>query len=434
MSFSLQGCLLYCTLHLSKYSSNPVSHDFGIIHLTTSGVMEMDPERMERLLQVLDPDRPPRVRAQPYFWSPPTDPDRPPLPYMPGFKVQIQSHVPPPPFGAERLYGPWPRRHPSDEELEFGTQSALVIAYPPLETTRPPSNTATPSETAQLTIMSHISVGCAANAQLVVCTVAKPGKPPFEAVAKIYDALYYRFSHSMASRPRDITAEADKDYATEAAAYEQLTTIGRASKATPVYYGSWTFSLPILSNNIEHMRPVRLVLIEHLPGSNLEGLKIQNSAQIRDGPDCFHLPEQYRFEVLAHAMDAYVRVLHCGVEQNDFASRNIIISSNYTIVHTETTNTRIPRVALTDFNIAIVHSRTHYGPSIKETLALPMNPIQCFWDKAVAGDFLGWVPREWESSHRAMQEWLLRRFGSEEQRALYQPVAKNLEFDRSDLY
>lgn len=389
--------------------------------------MESGDNHLEHILRVLGPNRPPK--APPRFWSPPTDPDRPSLPYMPGFKAEIQSHVAPPPFGDEELYGAWPREQLSYAELTTITQSALVVAHPPIEATKTPSDRETPSETAKLTITSHISIGCGAGAQVVVCTIAKPDTPPFEAVAKIYDALYYRFSHFVASQPRDVTAEADRDYATEAAAYKQLTSASRANNVTPAYYGSWTFSLPILSSGVQQMRPVRLVLIEYLQGSNLRGLHIQNSAQIQDGPDSFHLPEEYRLEVLAQAMDAYVRVLHCGVEQNDFASRNIVITSEDTAsTETGSTGTSVPRVVLTDFNMAIVYNITRYGPSIEESLALPVNPMQYFWKQAVAGEFSGWVPREWELSPKPMQEWLLQRFGSEEQRVLYEPVSKELKF------
>lgn len=144
----------------------------------------------------------------------------------------------------------------------------------------------------------------------------------FRVVAKICDALYCRFSHSIASRPRGVTAEVDKDYAAEAAAYEHMTSVGRARKVTPTYYGSCTFGLPILGRGVQQMRPIRLVLIEHLQRSNLQGLRIQNSADIYGRPDSFHLAEGYGLEVLARAMDAYVRGLDCGVEQNDFASRH----------------------------------------------------------------------------------------------------------------
>lgn len=162
--------------------------------------MDSDYHNLEQLLRVLDPNRPPMVR--PRFWSPPEDPDRPSIPYMPGFKSQIHSHVAPSPFGDEGLYGPMPLGQLSYNELKTRTQSALIVAHPPLEATRTRSaDTDTPSETAQLTITSYISVGCGAGAQVVVCTIAKPGKPPFEAVAKIYDAilLSLQSQHSFAA-------------------------------------------------------------------------------------------------------------------------------------------------------------------------------------------------------------------------------------------
>lgn len=379
------------------------------------------------LLRLFGPNRPPRV--PPRSWSPPADPDKPSLPYLPGFKAHIQSHIAPAPFGNERLYGSWPREMVSHDELETLTQSALVLSHPPIEAMTAPSDTEVPSETAQLTITSHISVGCEGGAQVAVCTVVKDGEPPFEAVAKIYDALYYRFSHSVASRVRDVTAEADKDYATEAAAYKQLTSAGRASQVTPAYYGSWTFNLPILSRDVQQMRPVRLVLIEHLQGSNLRGLRIRNSNPFWDIRDAFHLPEEYRLEVLARAMDAYMRALHCGVEQNDFADRNVVLCSKDTSITTDMTGTDIPRVVLVDYNVAIVYSCTLDGRSAEESSALPVNPMQWFWKYAIGGDFVGWVPPEWEGVQKPMQEWLVQRFGSEEQRALYEPVTEELKVD-----
>ncbi|KAK7700971.1 hypothetical protein SLS64_010565 [Diaporthe eres] len=244
------------------------------------------------------------------------------------------------------------------EELETLTQSALVVSHPPIEATTTSSDTEVPPETARLTITSQIRVGCEGGAQIVVCTVEKDGEPPFEAVAKIYDALYYRFSHSVASRVRDVTTESDKDYTAEAGAYKHLTSAGRTGQVTPAYYGSWTFNLPITSGGVEQMRPVRLVLIEHLQGSNLKGLRIRNRAELRGDRNAFHFPEEYRLEVLARAMDAYVRALHCGVEQNDFADRNVILCSKDTSITTDMTGTDVPRVVLVDYNVAIVYSFT----------------------------------------------------------------------------
>lgn len=351
------------------------------------------------------------------------------MPYLAGFKAHIQSHVAPAPFGDPRLYGSWPREHILDAELETLTQTALVLSHPPLEATTVPSDSDLSSETAVLTITSHISVGCEGGAQIVVCNVVKDDKPPFEALAKIFDPLYYRFNHIIASQARDVTAEADQDYATEAAAYKQIKSAGRASKATPAYYGSWTFNQPILSGSVQQMRPVRLVLIEHLQGSNLHRLRIRNTADFGDGKDAVQFSEEHRLEVLAQAMNSYVRVLHCGVEQNDFAARNVILCSPDTSKSMTVTGASIPRVAIIDYNTAIVHKCTLDGESIEENLALPVNPVQWFWKQSLGGDFLGWVPPEWEGSRKPMQEWLLQKFGSEEQRTLYEPVTEVLEID-----
>lgn len=113
-------------------------------------------------------------------------------------------------------------------------------------------------------------------------------------------------------------------------------------------------------------------------------------------------------------MDAYVRVLHCGVEQNDVASRNIAISSKYTGTNTGITGISIPRVTLIDYNTAIIYSRTRCGSRTEESLGLPVNPMQWFQKHAVSEDFPGWVPREWEGSQKLFQEcqWLVQRFGA----------------------
>lgn len=111
-----------------------------------------DNQRLEDLLRVLYPDRPPRV--PPRFWSPPPDPERPVLPYMPGFKNQIKSHVAPPPFGDARPYDVWPRKQLSNTELQSMTQSALVVSNPPLEARTANPDTDIPPETAELTITS----------------------------------------------------------------------------------------------------------------------------------------------------------------------------------------------------------------------------------------------------------------------------------------
>lgn len=124
------------------------------------------------------------------------------------------------------------------------------------------------------------------------------------------------------------------------------------------------------------MRPIRLILIKHLRGSNLKGLRIRNSADFQADRTAFHLPKEYRLEVLARAIDAYVHALHCGVKQNDFADRNVVLCSEDTSITTHMTGTDIPRVVLVDYDVAIVYSCILGGRRAEESSALPVNPMQ----------------------------------------------------------
>lgn len=96
-------------------------------------------------------------------------------------------------------------------------------------------------------------------------------------------------------------------------------------------------------------------------------------------------------------------------------------TSNNTIIN-------FPRVVLVNFNMSTVYSHTLMGTHRFENVARPVNPMELFWNWSLAPDFEGWAPREWEESERLQQQWLLRRLGSEEQRAWYEPVTKKVEF------
>lgn len=322
----------------------------------------MDSEKDILLQQIRQfcPELPAASAGPIRLWAPLHDPDRPSLPYIPGFTVQIEPHEAPPPFGDEQDYGHWPRRFPSPIELETMTQSALVLSYPPLGTDlTTPTATSTPEscqdQTAQLTITSYIRVGCGHGAQIVRCTVMQPGKPSFQAVAKVFDALYYRFTYELARRPRDVMAQADMDYTREVAAYKRLMPVGKTGRSVSNFFGSWTFKLPITSHGVGYQRPVRLVLIEHLEGSDLQSLRIQNDYFTYGSLDAFHLPEDYRLEVLARVLDLYACFMHWGVNHGDLASRNVMLVTN-TSANLNTSNSTIitiPRVVLVDFNVAM---------------------------------------------------------------------------------
>lgn len=66
----------------------------------------------------------------------------------------------------------------------------------------------------------------------------------FEAVAKIYDPLYYSFSSDIGNYPCDVVLRADEDYAQEVAAYECLMRAGQTGSFAPAYFGSVS-SLPL---------------------------------------------------------------------------------------------------------------------------------------------------------------------------------------------
>ncbi|KAH8747219.1 hypothetical protein F5883DRAFT_699736 [Diaporthe sp. PMI_573] len=397
--------------------------------------MDSDDDNLLQLVRKFFPELPGASAGPLTLWAPLQDPDRPSLPYIPGFTVQIEPHEAPLPFGNEEEYGPWPRRVPSDAELETMTQSAIVVSYPPLETNSTTSTTiSTPElyqdQTAQLTITSYIRVGCGHGTQIVRCTVAQPGKPSFQAVAKIFDALYYRFTHDVARRPRDVTAQADMDYTGEVAAYKRLLSVGETGKSIPKFYGSWTFKLPITSQGVLYQRPVRVLLIEHLEGLDLRSSRIQNDYLTYGSLDAFHLPEDYRLEVLARVLHIHACSMHWGVNHGDLAGRNVMLVTDTSANLSTGNNTiiTIPRVVLVDFNVSTVYSCTLMGKHPFENLARPVNPMELFWKWSLAVDFEGWAPGEWADSETFQQQWLLRRFGSEEQRALYEPVTKELEF------
>lgn len=340
--------------------------------------------------------------------------------------------MPPPPFGAPD-YRPGPRPQLSPRYMKSVPQSELVVDNPPLET--PPSQ----ADTAQLTLITPISVGSNRDSQVITCSITSHGEvpgQPFQAVAKIYDALYYRFSKSFAIAPLDVVTQADEDYSREAAAYEYLQETGQTGSFAPAYYGSWTLVLPITSRGKTLTRPVRLILIEHLDGTSIHDSVI-HSGPFCSGQDAFHYPEEYRLELLALAMDGYVRQLHSGIDQLDFAGRNIILASRPPSAEPGQSapvvaGLSLPRVVLVDYNGAVVFSQTKEGRRPHMDWPRPCNPMLYFWEE-VMDDFGGWVPHEWHDNPKFMQEWLKMRFGSEEKRKLYAPVEEELVIRDYDL-
>lgn len=364
-----------------------------------------------------------------HFWSAPEDPERPPLPYASVFTVTITEHVPPRPFGLPSVY-PFiePPYDTSDEHLKTLTQTELVVSCPPLEADDE-TDPEKPAREATLKVERPIAVKDGRGPQLVACTVTPQNGQgePFQAVAKIFDPLYYSFENENAPyRPVATTLAADSDYSVEAAAYAHLQKTGHTGGFAPEYYGSWTFTLPILHRGIQHKRHVRLLLMEHIDGVCMRDLCSRESTTLG-------FSEEHRLDVLALILDSHARLEHSGLDQRDLAPRNIMLKLEPEAEAEDRLGKGRPRVrvvqraVLIDYNIAVVYHLAPEAEKYRKSAELPLNPIDMFWSTSL-DDFGYWVPQSWQGNRRAQQEWLIERFGGQNALA-YAPVSTELELD-----
>lgn len=162
--------------------------------------------------------------------SPPDDPDKPNLSYLPGFTATISQIDGAAAAAAAARKGPScydPRPALPQEYLETVTHTETVVNNPPREilpsSPSPISAEQADQETAQLSVTAPLAVGAARGSQVVSCTIspapkghlgakAVPHEKPFHGAAKIYDPLYYPFKSDMGAFPRDTVSNADEDY------------------------------------------------------------------------------------------------------------------------------------------------------------------------------------------------------------------------------
>ncbi|POS73353.1 hypothetical protein DHEL01_v208262 [Diaporthe helianthi] len=266
------------------------------------------------------------------------------------------------------------------------TTSALVINHPGLDTPIP----ALP-ETGQLTVITPIAIGEVRGAQVI----------------------------------------ASSDYSMEAAAYEHLQE--NLTSIAPQYFGSWTFDLPISNRGVPKTRSVLMIVIERLDAISMRAMRVRNNPDPEQADAAFHYPEDSRLEVLAVAMDGYVRMLHSGLDQRNFASRNIMLgieankpSADVLVI----SGLLLPRIVLVDYNTSVVYGLTAQGNHPQYHTRLPINPMQLWWGMPM-NEFVGWVPHEWHSTPRLKRDWLRKRFGGSEQRKL-DTMDKGPQFENDD--
>ncbi|KAI0111224.1 hypothetical protein GGR51DRAFT_70679 [Nemania sp. FL0031] len=364
-------------------------------------------------------------------WKPPSDPDLPPCPYVPGFSIKATEHEPPAPFG-QGGYSFGTRPSLPRKWIGETPRTKQVLENPPQSTQWPST---TPPPTAVLNITEAIRTGQDRGAQLVVCQVHLDGQEnPFTAVAKIYDPLYYSHCSVFSdSTPRDVVSAADYDYSREAVAYRHIEATKNLQKPgfAPEYYGSWTFELDLTRQGKVNKRSVRLILIEAIAGSSL--LSLYTTKDRNAVPNAFQYNEAYRLDVIAEFLEGFVKQRHSGLDQRDLAPRNIMVSPS----PQETMPPgSIPRVVLVDYNESVVYKYTKYARFLKQNSSLPINPAEMFWsDSTMRAEFYGWTPIEWYTpgqGNQSFQKWLLSRFGGDNM-SRFAPITKELEFESYDV-
>lgn len=332
------------------------------------------------------------------------------------FRVMIEAHTPPPPFG-HREYKSNNDIRPikfNEDQRKTMTKTKLVLSDPPMETVRPQG----PRETAELIITQPIATGHDRGSQVAFVRITPPkaaGQPPYAATAKIFDPMYYPFERDESpGHPENVSYNADREYSREASALSYAKKVGLAGGFVPNYYGSWTFNLRVPGS--QATRPVRLVLYEQVHGTSLYNLHRRYSKGNEKHFDAFHLPEKYRLEVYALLLDGQVRLLHKGLNQNDFAPRNVIVSP---APAANDPKPEVKRVTLIDYANSIVYPLSSRKQHSHQKLPLPMNPMQFF--RGGAGmQFDGWVP----DGFPGYEKWLQEKFGRKDKAEKYAPVPK----------
>ncbi|OAA62532.1 Protein kinase-like domain protein [Niveomyces insectorum RCEF 264] len=364
------------------------------------------------------------------IWAPPAEPCTPAFPYRAGCSLAIRRHVPPPPFGRGYVRGDHHRPRADRGSRPDATQTEWCLAFPPqdnpLSPPHPDASVRTLHIVDQIACRDKIGSDDGHGAQVVRCRWGdnddnnddgKPGGPTTYYVAKIYDALYYRL-HEWDGDTSDVTYTADRDYAVEAAAYERLCGAGVNGRYSPVYYGSWTFDVPVPAvsasrkppKSAQHPqrpslahRPVRMILMEWIPGVSMQSYLDTNKID--------ELSPTRRLDILAKAMEATSYLEFHGVMHSDFAPRNVLVKDTAGADAGAATNTdtKVPDVYIIDFNASYVLDSPFYRDQRKQAGTLPMNPMHLFWNNTLQ-DFGRWVPLTYHRQRPVFNGWLHKKW------------------------
>ena len=302
--------------------------------------------------------------SAPNRWSPPPEPEKPPVPYTRGFRFTARRVKPPRPF--QGRYWDVPAgplrdfleqfRSADDDFLKSTTlvdYCLLAAAYPlPCEES---------GETASFKVLRELTVGDGSDrgrgSQVVTCKRRGQREP---LVAKIYDLLYYPFANEdFWDMPNDVVADVENDFAVESAAYALLDE-RLGGILIPKFYGSWLLDLPLKEAN----RPVGFILMEHLKGVPLSTLDPKLYSQ------------EARLRILALSIEAQLEMRFAGVIHEDVAPRNVICSGKDFMAGDF-------RIKIIDFGLVNILPLAGIDAPCKSE-PLPESPVEWFWNCPVS--------------------------------------------------
>ncbi|TLD03249.1 uncharacterized protein PgNI_12486 [Pyricularia grisea] len=367
--------------------------------------MQSQPQIDWRDVPVVYPFR----RTEEGAWMPPYEPDRPENPYCKGFKTTIYLHEPP----LDNFYVDEEDRIGPTPGIEDNRDLRLKTLVDACLSSRICKGKTFQDRSHQLEVVDEIAVRDTHGAQIVVC---KLDGEPKTYVAKIYDPLYYSFvDQDLPYMPRSTTIQADQDYCNEANVYAGLRYTALAGNEIPAYQGSFTFDMPLdlPESRGRHMRPVRLIIMEHIEG-----------AKTMEDMDPSSLPASLRLDILAQLFAANIALMNCGVLHSDLCERNILIRLPKTTQEDcgEGKDDDIPlRVVLFDFNVSSYEWKPEKGTDINDEgeyedniflrpefwpKKLPRHPARIYWNKMeyAYGSWDEWWPDSWRRS-KTIAEW-----------------------------
>jgi hypothetical protein len=265
-----------------------------------------------------------------------------------------------------------------------------------------------------------------------------------QVVAKIFDPLHY-------DSP-DTVAEADLEYAQEAAAYIHMhgqrkePTYANKPNLVPRFYGTWTTDVTLnhirksfvptaLRKDIksqeakdraafdaaaaaakeagassqttklepQKFRPVRIILLQYIEGSCLSKHLICRSDpedRLKIEPTPEFVAESKRLVIMGSIMDTVSRIEHLGIKPVNIGP------SNFMITETPRASGSDPEynVVMTDFSMAYVGRYTRMGYILDEKLPRPMHPLSSRHPQEWY-DFLGWIPEKWLTEDGSYEAW-----------------------------